>query len=156
MAEKNTEKTTKKHTKDPKFFIVAPSKLAVMSIATFGLYEIYWAYKNWQAIKEADDSNIMPFWRAVFAIFFAYRLFQRMGAKSPMFLFVAYILLGFAVRLPEPWDLIAMLSFGILYMIQTDLNERLNKQPAAIYSTKATAVAVIGGLLVLAYVSSYF
>ena len=50
----------------PMFFPVSRLKLLVMSLVTFGLYQIFWFYKNWQLLKAATGSNISPFWRAVF------------------------------------------------------------------------------------------
>jgi hypothetical protein len=62
----------------PMFFPVPIWKLLVMLVFTLGFYELYWFYKNWKLIRERDGSNIMPFWRAIFAIFFVYPLFRRM------------------------------------------------------------------------------
>ncbi|OGG44153.1 hypothetical protein A2841_00405 [Candidatus Kaiserbacteria bacterium RIFCSPHIGHO2_01_FULL_48_10] len=53
-----------------------------MSVATFGIYDIYWFYKNFRAIKEADKSTILPFWRAIFVIIFCYGLFCRITASA--------------------------------------------------------------------------
>ena len=41
-----------------------------MSLVTLGLYEVYWIYRNWRFLKERDNLQIQPFWRAVFGIFF--------------------------------------------------------------------------------------
>src|SRR6266571_6685632 len=43
MSANNTE-TTKPQAS---FFVVSPAKLAIMSVATLGLYQIYWFYRNW-------------------------------------------------------------------------------------------------------------
>jgi len=53
-----------------------------MSICTFGLYEIYWFYKNWNLIKQREGTNIAPFWRAVFGYFFCYQCFSRIRAHA--------------------------------------------------------------------------
>ena len=52
------------------FFYVPVARLVVMSLVTFGLYEVYWIYRNWRFLKERDNLRIQPFWRAVFGIFF--------------------------------------------------------------------------------------
>ena len=48
----------------------------LLSLLTGGLYRVYWLYRNWKAIKKADKSDISPFWRAIFAIFFINEFFQ--------------------------------------------------------------------------------
>jgi hypothetical protein len=53
------------------FLPASPLKLVVMSLCTFGLYELYWFYMNWNLLKQRHNSDISPFWRAFFAIFFA-------------------------------------------------------------------------------------
>jgi len=54
----------------PMFLYIPVSRLVVMSLATFGMYEIYWIYRNWSFLNRRDNLGIHPFWRAVFAYFF--------------------------------------------------------------------------------------
>jgi hypothetical protein len=61
----------------PLFLRIPVSRLIFLSIASFGLYEAYWIYKNWRYIKERDGLNIRPFWRGVFGIFFCHSLLRR-------------------------------------------------------------------------------
>ncbi len=61
---------------DVRYFAISTERLIISSLATMGLYELYWFYKNWEAIKKAEDRDILPFWRAVFNIFFCYSLFK--------------------------------------------------------------------------------
>ena len=56
---------------------VSPLKLGVLSILTLGLYELYWFYKNWKLARDEGGAKVRPFWRAIFAIFFAPSLFVR-------------------------------------------------------------------------------
>jgi len=66
----------------PLYFPVSVAKLVVMSLVTFGLYEIFWFYKNWQLIKLREHSEIRPFWRAFFAIFYCYTLFKHISLTA--------------------------------------------------------------------------
>lgn len=50
-------------------------KLVVLSLITFGLYEIVWFYKYWKTIKDSNGEKISPFWRALFAGFSGFWLF---------------------------------------------------------------------------------
>ena len=59
------------------YFAISPKRLALFSILTFGIYEIYWFYKNWVAVKKFEGAKVSPFWRAIFAVFFCYNLFKR-------------------------------------------------------------------------------
>jgi hypothetical protein len=66
----------------PLYLYVSKKRLILMSIASFGIYEAYWLYKNWAYIKQRDGSEIMPFWRALFGIFFCHSLFRRIHADK--------------------------------------------------------------------------
>lgn len=61
----------------PLFLYISPARLILLSIASMGLYEIYWVYKNWRYIKERDGLKIKPFWRGVFGIFYCHSLLRR-------------------------------------------------------------------------------
>jgi hypothetical protein len=102
------------------------SRFIILSIFTFGLYQMWWMYKSWKFFKEKEDLDIMPVWRAIFAIFFVSSLFSKClrMAQSNGYeksypagaLAVGFIILGFLSRLPDPFWLISFLS--VLFMIQ--------------------------------------
>lgn len=58
----------------PLFLYIPVSRLILWSIASSGLYGIYWMYENWRYIKERDKLQISPFWRALFGVFYCYSL----------------------------------------------------------------------------------
>jgi hypothetical protein len=58
------------------FYVVSQRKFITLYIATFGLYSIYWHYKNWAYQKEALSLNIWPIPRGIFNLFFVHRLFK--------------------------------------------------------------------------------
>lgn len=62
------------------YFSVPLTRLFFASLISFGLYEVYWAYKNWQAVRRCGrEYNIIPFCRSwLFGIFFIFPLFLRM------------------------------------------------------------------------------
>ncbi len=68
----NTEKN-----KDIEFFSVSRTRLAILSILTFRLYEAYWFYRNWKAIKDVEQSEISPIGRAIFGIFYCSNLAKK-------------------------------------------------------------------------------
>jgi hypothetical protein len=42
----------------PELFTASTFKLVLMSLCTFGLYEVYWFYKNWVCIKKRTGENL--------------------------------------------------------------------------------------------------
>ena len=69
---------------EAKFLYISEARLIVMSIITLGVFEKYWIYKNWRYIKERDNLDIMPFWRAVFAILFVHSLLSYIEEDNEM------------------------------------------------------------------------
>ena len=69
---------------DSKFLYIPENRLIALGIITLGLFEIYWMYKNWSYIKERDNLDIMPFWRAIFGIFFMHSLLRNIEEDNEM------------------------------------------------------------------------
>jgi hypothetical protein len=63
--------------KDPFYLYIPIRRYILMSLFTFGLYQTYWIFKNWQYVKNRDNLTIHPFWRAIFGIFFCDSLFKQ-------------------------------------------------------------------------------
>jgi hypothetical protein len=61
----------------PLFLHIPVTRLILMSIVSFSLYEAYWMYRNWRYVKERDNLTIRPFWRGVFGIFYCHGLLRR-------------------------------------------------------------------------------
>jgi len=66
------------------FFYISTKRLVVLSILTLGLYNIYWFYKNFEAIRKSQESGFSSGWgvlasllKAIFSIFFCYGLFKK-------------------------------------------------------------------------------
>jgi Double zinc ribbon len=152
-------------------FAVSLLKLAVMSVCTFGIYELYWFYRNWRRIQERDRSDISPFWRAFFGLIFCYSLFKRVrkdgedrrltSPPSMGLLAVFYILTTICWRLPNPFDLISMLSFLFLLPVQSYVN-RINSADSPNHDPNSRfgiwnwiGVCVGGVLFVLAVIGSF-
>ena len=125
------------------YFAISPKRLALFSILSFGIYEIYWFYKNWEAVKKFEGQKIYPFWRAIIAVFFCYSLFKKVleSAKnhayqnfySPGWLATAYILLllvgnglsrveSYDIGFNLLWIIIAIATFIPLLLVQKAIN----------------------------------
>jgi hypothetical protein len=180
LAEKQpvVSKNNEKPLTDIEYFAISSKRLALFSILTFGIYEIYWFYKNWQAVKKAEGQNISPFWRAIFAVFFCHSLFKKVleSAKnrgyqksySSGWLATAYILLlvvgnGLSkVESNDPglnliWLIVAVATFVPLLSVQKAINFNNEKVKGGVVSKQGFSggevtlivIGVIWFLLVL-------
>ena len=159
------------------FLYIPTGRLLAMSIATLGIYDAYWVYKNWRFFKERDGLKIQPFWRAVFTYFFMASLlkaiktdpaankilpaqFSSSGlAAGWLVLSIIGSMLG---RSPEPevnflGVIISAPAFCFLMPVQNyinELNEALPSRPAYCgWSTGhivCLVIGIIGWLVVLA------
>jgi hypothetical protein len=117
----------------PIYFAVSPLKLVVMSVCTMGIYELYWFYKNWVLIKDRENIDIMPFWRAFFAVFFCYSFFKKVQASavavsldkplSSGLLATGWIIVTLLWKLPDPFFLITYFAVIFLLPIQAMVND---------------------------------
>ncbi len=115
------ETITLNETETTKIEIVTLQKFLILSIISFGLYDIWWMYKTWKFLKEKDNLDIMPVPRAIFAIFFLNGLFERIqdfahstGYKktfSSVGCFLGVVGCNLAGNLPEPYYIISFVSF---------------------------------------------
>ena len=121
------------------FFPLGLAKFVVMSFGTFGLYEIYWFYKQWTTIKKRTGDDLMPIPRAIFVIFFFHELVKEVnetgrerGFLAPLNvggLTALFIVLTITWRLPSVLGLIAFLAIIPLLFVQNRMNE-INEQAA--------------------------
>jgi len=157
---------------ESKYFSVSTSKLVIMSICTLGLYEIYWFYKNWEHIKHQEQSNIMPFWRAFFAMIWAYSAFDYIrknlgeeGLNTALYAglaAIAFFVLNIMTRLPDPYWLVSFLSFLTLIPANnaiTKINQKSDNnfiQNGSIKSWNWLAVALGGPFFALVAIEVFF
>jgi len=116
-----------------RFFLVSRNKFMVMCLATFGLYEIYWFYRNWKCIRERTGANISPVARAIFTLFFTHALLRdvkiaaaevdvpaRFNVQPAAWGFIILTLLN---RLPEPYWMLSLVAFVPLVSVQDTIND---------------------------------
>ncbi len=150
---------------EPWYFAVSVPKLFVMSIASFGLYQVYWHYRNWRRYRARSTRRFSVLLRTLLGPLFSFRLFERMhhdlreagrpGLPEPGVLALAYLGLNALLGLPDPWWVLAFLNVVPLMVAQAGVN-RLHAAvaPAAArndtYSGINVALIVFGSLLFLA------
>jgi magnesium-transporting ATPase (P-type) len=154
------------------YFSVSVKKLVIMCIMTFGIYEVYWFYKNWKAIKVQENKKLAPFWRAIFSIVYCFSLFKRIllsathkGYKPKMshgILAVFYI--SFYIfdleKLPDPFWLLSFLSFiPLIYVSDAIRHNNAKIKPQFIETNKLSkpeiAFIIIGILLWILTILDY-
>ena len=156
---------------EPPFFAVSVTKLAVMSVCTFTLYQVYWFYKNWQRVADRERESVWPLIRAIFAVFYCYPCFGRIrdfeGASQldsrlyALPLAIGFIGTSLTWRLPDPWDWISLSSFLFLLPVQHYAN-RLNALASPSHDRNSRfggwnwVAVVVGGGAVLLAISGLF
>lgn len=104
----------------PIFYIVSRKKMAILYIATAGLYGIYWFYKNWSNYKRRmsdkieDVGRIWPVLRGVFSIFFTHALFREIKAY------------GYEKSAVAEWNNSTQASRLVLTMITSNVLDRMS------------------------------
>lgn len=68
--------------KETHFYPMARWKFWFLSIVSLGIYNSYWMYRNWKAIKLKSNEEMMPIARGIFAVFWLYPLFLRLKQDS--------------------------------------------------------------------------
>jgi len=156
---------------EPPFFAVSLFKLSILSVCTFGLYELYWFYKNWDVIRRREQRVINPIWRALFSVFYSYSYFSRVKEfKHPGVapsglpagaLAVGWGLFSVAWRLPDPYWLVSMVAVVFLLPVQRRVNE-INAAAAPGHSANDRltplnwiGIAIGGAALILAIVALF-
>ena len=145
------------------YFSVSLPKLAVLSVCSLGIYEIYWFYRQWRCVRQREQSNISPFWRGVFAVLFCYSLLRRIretdvdaGLRNALPagpLATGWILLTVAWKLPDPYWLLTYFAVVFLLPVQSHINH-MNEAAAPGHNANARFSAwnwvatVLGGLFV--------
>jgi len=146
-------------------YVISILKLSILSVATFGVYEVYWFYKQWKSFKVERELKVSPVARAIFAGIMSYSLFKEVSkavrsvdkTKSGLeagFLAIAYFILLSLWKLPESYWWLSILSFLPLIPVQKAINSYWKEK----YHNKVTSSrfglgnwiwSIIGGILVL-------
>jgi hypothetical protein len=143
-----------------RYHVVPVWRLMAMSALSFGTYELYWMYKNWLAIRRADQSNISPFFRALFSGFTYFSLLTDLnafginrsyaGPRLSSAIGAGYLASSLLPRLPTPWWLIS--SSKVLFLVPAarriwELSSDQARSKAARWSLRHTVAGVLGLVL---------
>lgn len=125
----------------PKFFPVSEGKLMTMYILSFGLYGIFWFYKNWKLQQATMDKKIYPVWRAIFSIFFTHSLFKRIDQS--------------AVHLAPQhrFNATMLATFFVIAIIVSNILDRLSINTQTLDAISNNTVTIIS--IVIFFLSTY-
>lgn len=151
-------------------------QLILLDFVTFGLYFVYWSYRNWKHLKDYKKLDINPSRKALklliplIGIFFAYEQFvafrdfstEAGGKRSfdPEWVTIELIVFNIASRLPDPFWLLGLLVVIPIALVQRTLNSawaevepdlKVRKLP-----TIGDLLAVIVSWFVIAIIGMFF
>ncbi len=156
---------------EPVFFAVSGLKLALMSVVTLGLYEVYWFYKNWKCVQRNTGDKLNVPLRAIFYPVVSYPLFRRIRAHAKSSgveadfpagaLACAVFVLTLLWQLPDPWWLAGFLGVVALLPVQSAANA-INRKlaPEADANTRFSGWNIFGlvaggVILILAIIGTF-
>lgn len=116
-------------TDQPRYYVVSPTKFMLLSVLTLTLYFVYWFYKNWKLIKDADKEDTWPPVRGFFYIFFTHSLFsdvqsnlegqQRSFGWNPTMLATLFVILTVVLNVADrvlPIESIPVLAMAMPFV----------------------------------------
>lgn len=125
----------------PTFYVVSRKKLAILYLATFGLYGVYWFYKNWSNYKNCSsdkfnvDRSIWPVARGIFSIFFTHALFREIKAY------------GRDKEALAEWNNESLATQLVLFMIAANVLDRLSARSIGSPYTDVASLLIVAPLL---------
>ncbi len=118
--------------------------VALLCVATFGLYNLVWFYRQWKAYKQQKDGDILPFFRCIFPLIHIKQLFGMVEkdaketnvyvGKSASSLEVTYsiffiiaIIASFAFPEKIIWNYVALMIEAVLGITLMTVQKTMNQ-----------------------------
>jgi len=102
------------------FFVRTPKMLFWLSVLTLNVYDVYWFYKNWQAVQKVSTKKISPFWRSIFTLFYIWPLLRLMSLQAK------------ARGMQKSYDPVRL---AVMYLLVSYLGLVLSRSPSAFGET---------------------
>lgn len=163
------EKENQQNNKKEKFSRVLPVwKFVLLSVITFGIYELIWFYRYWKLLKEEKSLKISPFWRTLFAPFFAGSITGHLkeflaekGVSKEILapcdstlIGITYFVILILYKLPDPYWLISLFTFAPMLPLVKATNAYWQKEEQNLASKKFTwwqMILIILGIIWLIF-----
>lgn len=142
--------------------LVTITQYMLLSIATFGLYTVWWMYKEWRFFRDKEYLDVYPAVRALFSVFFIYSLAKRIldYAKSlgytktydPLLILFVVIFSNIASIFPDPYGFISIVFFFVLIPVINASNfaklqdSSFNSEYQSSFSGKQIVLLIAGGI----------
>jgi hypothetical protein len=115
------------------FFQVGLAKFAVMSLFTFGLYELFWSYKQWDAFGRRTGTKVNGWLRTIVAMpLFFFPLFRDISRtvaamssvrlRAPTLLAVCFVVILVVAFVPSWLSVLSALAVVPLLVVQRQIN----------------------------------
>jgi hypothetical protein len=117
------------------FFPVSRTKLIILFIATFGVYSIYWFYKNWKLQQKCMKEKVNPALRSIFYIFFTHSLFRRIEAAA------------IKEEIPKSWNANVLATVFVILSIVSNVLDRISQNNETIGIVDYVSVLMVFILL---------
>ena len=153
----------------PDYFVISSPWVIVLPPLTFGIFAIYWAYRQWHALKTSGE-KVNPLGRGIFLIFFIHALFRqihwartqsgltagRAGSGMATAFVILTILANIAGRAGASLAFLATIlltffSSFILSLAQDDINELSRK-----VGSNTNRRIGVGGIIVIVLSAALF
>ena len=148
---------------------ISVGHFVILSIVTFGLYELWWIYKTWQFFQDKEHTDIKPGLRALFSIIFLIPLFNKIKKLadkdantknySSVLLFLGYFIVSLLSLLPDPYFLIATFSIAFLIIpfktlnYAVDYSEDVKVIDKNKFSIRQIILLILGGFIWVLYLA---
>lgn len=171
-AEKFKSSTLPEKKKLPHFSI-SLKKLVIFSIVTFGLYQLYWFYKQHRAAAKRDERPVVSLGKSLLAIFFCFQLFNKIlkDAKAKgysiknesvllgiMFIVLWLIGTGGGVAVYSLWSLFSVIPLAYVQHAADFLNKHHDAEHTVekTWSAHEIAASILGGIVLLSMFAQSF
>lgn len=146
------KKTAQKQNITYHFFEVSLRKIWILSIATFGLYFLYWGYKQWCIVGEAEQRKVLAFVRSLFSPIFMFSLLPKMKVHRAKEWAIFYLLMNILGIISGQawWGYIPFFASFVPFAVA---QQSINKDQKAKFgrnerfSSRAIIATVIGAIL---------
>ena len=122
----------------PRYFPVSEGKLMTLYILSFGLYGVFWFYKNWKLQQPMMDKKIYPVWRAIFSIFFTHALFRRIDQSATH------------LDKQHQFNANALATFFVAAIVISNILENLLSNSSELLNISGNSIIIISLILFLA------
>lgn len=142
--------------------LITTTQYILLSIATFGLYAIWWIYKEWRFFRDKECLDIYPAVRALLLVLFIHSLSTRIldYAKSfgytksynPTVILCLMVFFNLTVRLPDPLFMISFVWILVLVPVIKASNfgklqdSSFNSEYQSSFSGKQFILLIAGGI----------